>query len=156
MSPDLEPPAAAPPRPVIGLELALVFLLSLAALLPGVWSYALVDPWETHYAEVARRMLQDDDLVQTKWSSEGFRSKPVLTFWLMAGSMSALGVGDDGGYSGEMVSSPMVMLAIRLPFVLFGVLGLCACWWMLARMVSRRAAWLGLLVLGTTPFYLFV
>ena len=150
------PPDVPPRRPVLGAELALVALLSLAVLLPGVWSYSLVDPWETHYGEVARRMLQDDDLVVTRWSNEGFRSKPVLTFWLMAASMKALDVGDGGGYSGEMVSSELVVLAIRLPFVLFGVLGLVAAWWMLARMVSRRAAWLGLLVLGTTPFYLFV
>jgi 4-amino-4-deoxy-L-arabinose transferase-like glycosyltransferase len=155
MSSDLRE-AASGRRPVPGIELALVFLLSLAVLLPGVWTYSLVDPWETHYAEVARRMLQDDDLVHTQWSNEGFRSKPVLTFWLMAGSMAALDVGDGGGYSGEMVSSGRVLLAIRLPFVLFGVLGLCMAWWMLARLVSRRAAWLGLLVLGTTPFYLLV
>jgi 4-amino-4-deoxy-L-arabinose transferase-like glycosyltransferase len=147
---------AAPRLPIAGVELALVFMVALAVLLPGVWNYSLVDPWETHYAEVGRRMLQDDDLVQTKWSAEGFRSKPVLTFWLMAGSMKALGIGDGGGYSGEMVSSPMVMLALRLPFVLFGVLGLVAAWWMVARLIGRRAAWLGLLVLGTTPFYLLV
>jgi 4-amino-4-deoxy-L-arabinose transferase-like glycosyltransferase len=149
-------PSALATRPVTGAELFVVFVIALAVLLPGVWSYTLIDPWETHYGEVSRRMLEDDDLVHTKWQDEGFRSKPVLTFWLMAGSMKALDVGDDGGYSGEMVSSPRVMLAIRLPFVLFGVLGLCAAWWMLARLASRRIAWLSLLVLGTTPFYLFV
>jgi 4-amino-4-deoxy-L-arabinose transferase-like glycosyltransferase len=143
-------------RPVIGLDLVLVALLALAMLLPGVWSYSLVDPWETHYGEVSRRMLAEDDMVHTKWQDEGFRSKPVLTFWLMAGSMNALGVAEDGGYSGEMVASAKTMLALRLPFVLFGVLGLCAAWWMLARLASRRVAWLSLLVLGTTPFYLLV
>jgi 4-amino-4-deoxy-L-arabinose transferase-like glycosyltransferase len=151
----LPEPAPVRRRP-IGIELALVALIGLAVLLPGIWSYTLIDPWETHYGEVARRMLQDDDFVHLNWQNEGFRSKPVLTFWLMAGSMKALGVADGGGYSGEMVSSGTVMLAIRLPFVLFGVLGLCAAWWMVARMAGRRAAWLGLLVLGTTPFYLFV
>ncbi len=139
-----------------GLELALVTVLALALLLPGIWSYSLVDPWETHYGEVARRMRQDHDMVHLDWSNEGFRSKPVLTFWLMAASMKALGVADDGGYSGEMVASERTMLAIRLPFVLFGVLGLVAMWWMLARLISRRVAYLSLLVLGTTPFYCLV
>src|SRR5215470_20125264 len=68
-------------------EPALVVLVSIAVLAPGISGYSLVDPWETHYGEVAREMRQDDDLVQTKWTgcymcepgeNEGFRSKPVL------------------------------------------------------------------------------
>lgn len=137
-------------------EIALLTLLALALLVPGIWSYSLVDPWETHYAEVARRMLQDNDWVHTKWQNEGFRSKPVLTFWLIAGSMQALGIGDGGGFSGEMVSSSLVMLAVRLPFVLFGVMGLVLMFWMLANLVSRRTAWLSALVMGTTPFFFLV
>lgn len=143
-------------RGTSAVELALAALLALAVLLPGIWSYTLVDPWETHYAEVARRMLQDNDWVHTKWQNEGFRSKPVLTFWLIAGSMHLLGIGDGGGFSGEMTSTPLVMLAVRLPFVLFAVLGLVMLFWMLANLVSRRAAWLSMLVVGTTPFYLLV
>jgi hypothetical protein len=47
-----------PPRKrPLGFELALVVLVALAVLVPGIWSYSLVDPWETHYGEVARRML---------------------------------------------------------------------------------------------------
>jgi len=149
----IDPPKTFRPR---GLEIVLVTVLALAFLLPGISNYSLIDPWETHYGEVARRMRQDHDMVHTTWSNEGFRSKPVLTFWLMAGSMKALGVADDGGYSGEMTASDRTMLAIRLPFVLFGVLGLVAMWWMLARLISRRVAYLALLVLGTTPFYALV
>ena len=126
----LAPPTPPRLRRPAAVELVLVTILALAILLPGVWRYSLVDPWETHYGEVARRMLQDHDWVHTSWQNEGFRSKPVLTFWAMAASMKALGVADDGGYSGEMVSSARTMLAIRLPFILFGVLGLLAAWWM--------------------------
>jgi 4-amino-4-deoxy-L-arabinose transferase-like glycosyltransferase len=137
-------------------EIAVVTVLALALLLPGVWSYSLIDPWETHYAEVARRMLQDKDWVHTQWQDEGFRSKPVLTFWLMAASMKALGVAADGGYSGELVESSATMLAIRLPFVLFGVMGLVLTWWMLARLINRRTAYLGFLIIGSCPFYALV
>lgn len=153
-------PARRPPNDLqpqrLGFELAIVTLLATALLLPGVWSYSLIDPWETHYGEVARRMLQDHDWVHTKWQDEGFRSKPVLTFWLMAGAMKTLGVATDGGYSGELVASPLTMLAIRIPFVLFGVMGMVLIWWMLARLVSRRVAYLGFLVIGTCPFYALV
>jgi 4-amino-4-deoxy-L-arabinose transferase-like glycosyltransferase len=152
-APSLEGPS---PPPRIRFELAVVAVLALALLLPGIWSYSLIDPWETHYGEVARRMLQDRDWVHTQWQDEGFRSKPVLTFWLMAASMKALGVAPDGGYSGELVQSPTTMLAIRLPFVLFGVMGLVMIWWMIARLVNRRTAYLGLLIVGSCPFYALV
>lgn len=151
-----EPIVDAPPRRRLGFELVIVTVLALAVLLPGVWRYSLVDPWETHYAEVSRKMLANHDWVHTDWQHEGFRSKPVLTFWLMAASMTAFDVADDGGYSGELTVGDTPVLAIRLPFVLFGVMGLVLTWLMLARLLSRRVAWLGLLVIGTCPFYLLV
>ena len=146
------------------LELALVTLVALAVLLPGIWSYSLVDPWECHYGEVAREMLQDHDLVHMSWvggsnsptENEGFRSKPVLQFWMMAGAMRMLGLAKDGGYSGEMVHDARTMLAIRLPFVLSAVLGLVLMWLMLATLVDRKLAWLALLVVGSCPFFCLI
>ena len=140
----------------VGYEVAIVFLVACALLVPGIWTYSLVDPWETHYGEVGRRMLQDQDWVHTDWQNEGFRSKPVLTFWLMAASMKALGHGDGGGYSGEMTESQSIVLAIRLPFTLLAVMGLTLMWWMLARLWSRRAAWLCFLTVGTSPFFFLI
>ena len=144
----------APRKRPLGFELALVAVVSLAVLVPGIWSYSLVDPWETHYGEVARMMLQNHDWVHTEWpqEGEGFRSKPVLMFWMMAGGMRALGLAADGGYSGEMVHDARTMIAIRLPFILSAVAGLMLMWWMLARLVDRRLAWLALLVVGSCPF----
>jgi 4-amino-4-deoxy-L-arabinose transferase-like glycosyltransferase len=146
------------------LELALVALVSLAVLAPGLWRYSLVDPWESHYGEVAREMLQDHDLVHLSWvggsnsptENEGFRSKPVLQFWMMAGAMKLLGLADDGGYSGEMVHDARTMIAIRLPFVVSAVIGLMMMWLMLATLVDRRVAWLSLLVVGSCPFFALV
>jgi 4-amino-4-deoxy-L-arabinose transferase-like glycosyltransferase len=142
----------------LGFELTFVVLVSLAVLAPGIWSYSLVDPWETHYGEVARMMLQNHDWVHTDWpqESEGFRSKPVLTFWLMAGGMRAVGMAADGGYSGEMVHDARTMIAIRLPFILCAVAGLALMWWMLARLVNRRLAWLALLVVGSCPMFCLI
>jgi 4-amino-4-deoxy-L-arabinose transferase-like glycosyltransferase len=147
----------------LGLEILLVVIVSLAVLVPGIWKYSLVDPWETHYGEVGRMMLQNHDLVHMEWpggmtptDNEGFRSKPVLTFWLMAAGMRAVGVAQDGGYSGEMVESPRTMIGIRLPFILFATLGLVLMWLMLAKLVDRKLAWLALLVVGSTPFFCLV
>ncbi|HEY5943929.1 MAG TPA: glycosyltransferase family 39 protein [Kofleriaceae bacterium] len=172
MSPDQRDEACAPiapaavhaprPRP-LGLEIALVVVIAIAVLAPGISRYSLVDPWETHYGEVARMMLQEHDWVHLDWPGgmdpkdhEGFRSKPVLSMWLMAASMSALGVAKNGGYSGEMPDSTLTMVAIRLPFILMAVMGLTLMWWMLARLVSRRMAWLGLLVVGSTPMFAMI
>jgi 4-amino-4-deoxy-L-arabinose transferase-like glycosyltransferase len=137
-------------------ELAIVVLLSLAMFVAGCWAFQLIDPWETHYGEVARRILQDDDWIHLKWQNEIFRSKPVLTPWLMAASMGSFGVATDGGYSGELVASDLAIFAVRLPFALFGAFGLVMTWWMLARLVSRRVAWLATAILATCPMYLLV
>ncbi|RMH39546.1 MAG: hypothetical protein D6689_16170 [Deltaproteobacteria bacterium] len=126
-------------------------------LLPGLASFSLIDPWEGHYGEVARRMLEEDDWVKLQWQNEPyFRSKPGLTFWLMAASMELHGVATDGGYSGEMIASPLPVWALRLPFALFGAFGIVILWYAVARLVSRRAAWLTFGVLATTPFYTLV
>ncbi len=152
-----------PPRRHLGIELVLVTLVSFAVLVPGIQRYSLVDPWETHYGEVGRMMLQDHDWVHLQWpggmgpgDNEGFRSKPVLTFWMMAAGMKLVGLASDGGYSGEMEHDARTMVAIRLPFVASAVLGLVLMWWMLARLVNRRTAWLALLVVGSCPFFCLV
>jgi 4-amino-4-deoxy-L-arabinose transferase-like glycosyltransferase len=163
MSSELASATAVTRRRSLALEILLVIVVSLAVLVPGIWKYSLVDPWETHYGEVARMMLQEHDFVHTQWpggttpdENEGFRSKPVLIFWAMAASMRATGMAKDGGYSGEMVATGKTMVAIRLPFILFAVFGLVMMWWMLARLINRRLAWLALLVVLSCPFYALV
>jgi 4-amino-4-deoxy-L-arabinose transferase-like glycosyltransferase len=144
-----------------GLELAAVAAIALAVLAPGIGGYSLVDPWEGHYGEVGRMMRQSHDYVHLQWpgtnyesaGNEGFRSKPVLTPWLIAAGLHATGVAADGGYSGEMVAGARTMIALRLPFVVCAVAGLTMLWWMLARLVSRRVAWLALLVVGSSPMF---
>ena len=151
-------------RRPLGLELVLVALVALAVLIPGITRYSLVDPWETHYGEVARNMRANHDLVHLDWpgtnnqgdADEGFRSKPVLTFWLMAAGMRVFGVAANGGYSGEMVASGRTMAAIRVPFIACAVLGLLLVWFMLAKLVSRRVAWLAVLITGSTPFFCLI
>src|SRR5688572_3672109 len=141
----LSPSTLAEPRPLHRIrvwELGLVIGLCLALYLPLLGNYGLWDPWETHYAEVARRMLEDQDWIRLRWENENFRSKPVLTFWMVGAGFKLLGVGDEGGFSGEMVASSAVEWAVRLPFALWGVFGLTILWIALARLYSRRAAWI--------------
>jgi 4-amino-4-deoxy-L-arabinose transferase-like glycosyltransferase len=138
------------------LEYLLVGLLGLAILLPFLGSYTLIDPWETHYGEVARRMLEDGDWVVLRWQNEVFRSKPVLTFWLMAASLWAFGFGDGGAYPGELPFSETAAFAVRLPFVLLAVGGAVLLFWMLRHFFGRRTAWISFAVLLTTPFFTLI
>jgi 4-amino-4-deoxy-L-arabinose transferase-like glycosyltransferase len=150
-------PAESPLGRVRAWELALVIGLLLALYVPRLGSYSLWDPWESHYAEVARGMLEDHDWIKMKWGTEGpFRSKPVLTFWLMSAGMKLFGVGADGGFSGEFISSPRVEWGLRLPFALSGVAGLAILWFALAKLYSKRAAWLATFVLASMPYYFMV
>ncbi len=157
-------PAVVPRPKPLRFELAMVVLVACTILLPGLGGYSLVDPWETHYGEVARNMLVDNDYVYTQWpgtnledqANEGFRSKPVLQFWMMAAGLKSVGVGAHGGYSGEMVHDARTMIGIRYPFVLSALAGLVLMWVMLARLISRRVAWLALLVVGSCPFFCLV
>src|SRR6185437_2839718 len=66
--------------------------------LPLLGSFTLVDPWETHYAEVAREMIARDDWISTWWAQgRWFWSKPVLDLWLEALGMRAFGVNAEAG-----------------------------------------------------------
>lgn len=134
-------------------ELGLAVGAALLLVLPGLWTFTLIDPWEGHYAEVGRRILVDGDWIQLRWRDEVFRSKPALAPWLIAGSLRAHGF--TGSYGGELMT-PLALWAVRVPFALCAAAGLVAVWAMLRRLVSRRAAWLGLAVLGTVPFYALV
>jgi 4-amino-4-deoxy-L-arabinose transferase-like glycosyltransferase len=150
-------PRAGGELPVISpFEIGLVILTAVALIVPGLWAYTLVDPWEGHYAEVARRILEERDWVFLRWQDEVFQSKPVLPFWLMAASMTIFGIAGGGGYSGELVSSATVVFALRLPFAIFGVFGLVMSWYALAVLATRRVAWIALAVLATTPFYFLI
>src|SRR5260221_243317 len=68
-----------------------------ARLQPLDGNYGMWDPWETHYGEVARQMLERNDFISQWWPGSPqdraeFWSKPVLTFWLMAISMKLFGL----------------------------------------------------------------
>jgi 4-amino-4-deoxy-L-arabinose transferase-like glycosyltransferase len=137
-------------------DLALVFGLALGVNLIALDHATLVDPWETHYGEVARRILADGDWVRLSWEDEGFRSKPALTPWLIAASLWLHDIARDGGFSGELAIHPWTAWAVRLPFAIFGALGVLSIFGTVARLVSRRIAAIAALVLGTSPMWFFV
>ena len=59
-------------------------LLGSLILLPYLGSVGLWDPWEGHYGEVAREMIQRNDYVHPFWENAWFFSKPAFTMWMQA------------------------------------------------------------------------
>jgi 4-amino-4-deoxy-L-arabinose transferase-like glycosyltransferase len=137
-----------------------VILLGLALYLPFAGSYGLYDPWETHYSEVARQMMQRGDYVSLWWpgapiDADHFWSKPVLSFWLMALSMTVFGLGGDLA-PGMLALSTRAEWAVRLPFCLLGVMGIYAVYLCVSRFVSRRAGVIAAVATATSPLYSLV
>lgn len=123
------------------------------------------DPWETHYGEVARNILVRGDPLDLWWqpgnagpdarAEMSFASKPALPFWAMALSMRLFGVGT-GSDPAQMVESPFVELALRLPSMLAGMLAAAFLGYVLWRLVSPRAGVLAGIVLATMPQWAIV
>lgn len=132
------------------------WILSIATCLylPGLGTFGLVDPWETHYAEVAREMLERRDFISPWWANEGwFMTKPVLIFWLEAASMALLGVHTGPNEVLAFVSDSVARpeWAVRLPSFLCALTGVYALYRGVGRAAGERAGTLAAAVLVTMP-----
>ncbi len=138
------------------------WLLSLAIALhvPLLGSHSLVDPWESHYGEVSREILARADWISLWWADDGwFQSKPILTFWLQAASMSLLGVQYEPGQmlaAIEQGAMPHPEWALRFPSMMAMLAGLYVLYRGVAKTCGRRAGFLGGVVLITMPQFFLV
>lgn len=123
---------------------ALVFL-------PYLGSVGLWDPWESHYAEVARQMLVRGDLIHPYWESHGFFSKPVLAFWLMVPGLWLTGAAQPGAELSQYTE-----WLVRLPFALLAIAAVAMLSDAIARCATPRAGRLTALALSTMPMFFFV
>jgi 4-amino-4-deoxy-L-arabinose transferase-like glycosyltransferase len=134
-----------------------LMLLGVVLYLPALGAYSLLDPWETHYAEVTREMLARDDWISLWWAHEGwFWSKPVLDFWLQGLCFSLLGVKfEPDGVLGAAAQGalPAPEWAARLPVVLLTLLAVLALYGFVAKAAGKRAGFLAGLVLLCAPYW---
>jgi len=152
----LAPAAKRPlaPAPLLDHALAVPAAAALAAALvtlPFLGTVGLWDPWETHYTEVGRQMLERGDLVHPFWQDAWFFSKPALTPWL-----AALGLGLAGVPGSQGAMPPDTSLWVRLPFALLSIAAVAVLASVVASLASRRAGLLAGLVLGTSPLWVLV
>jgi 4-amino-4-deoxy-L-arabinose transferase-like glycosyltransferase len=126
----------------------LVLAVSTAMIMATLGSQGLWDCWETHYGEVARRQLEQDDWISLWWEAEWFYSKPILIFWMMNLGMALFGVrvGPD-----EIPS--YVEWGLRFLVGALAIAVVCGVYELLARRVSRRSGLFAAIVLTTMPLY---
>lgn len=134
---------------------AFVVALGCAVLLPYLGAVGLYDPWESHYAEVAREMVARDDYLHPHWKEHYFFSKPVLLFWMSAIGFKVVDV-FTGGITGPGNFPGVTELAARLPVALVALLCLAMVYRFVNRFFGRTAAVLSGVVLATTPFFVMV
>lgn len=130
----------------------LVMIVICAIYVPLLGTTGLWDPWETHYAEVAREILARNDWISLWWAQDKwFWSKPVLLFWMEALSMASLGVDfmpDANPLHPEW--------ALRLPTLLTSLAALTAIYLTVRRYFGPRAGALATLVTATMPQFFFI
>jgi 4-amino-4-deoxy-L-arabinose transferase-like glycosyltransferase len=127
--------------------------LSAAALgtlifIPYLGAVGLWDPWETHYGEVAREMIQRGDYVYPYWETAWFFSKPPLTMWMQALGMQVVGTNRTNGALALYSEWGM-----RLPFALYAILALSLLSCAIARLAGVRAGLATAFILATSPLY---
>ncbi|MBA4106230.1 MAG: dolichol-phosphate mannosyltransferase [Pirellula sp.] len=69
----------------------LLFLVAAILLLSNL-NYPLIDRDETRYGEIPREMIETNDWILPKLNFHPYCDKPVLLYWLCAGSYSIFGV----------------------------------------------------------------
>ncbi len=100
----------------------------------GSWTFT--DPGESYYTEAAREMVESGDWIVPHLNYQIYFSKPILTFWLIAGSYKLFGVSE---------------LAARLPFALIASLAVFATYTACKRLFNERTALLAALIAASNP-----
>lgn len=129
----------------------LVLSLATATVMATLGSQGLWDCWETHYGEVARRQLEQDDWISLWWENEWFYSKPILIFWMMNLGMALFGV----RVTPDQISSHAEW-GVRFLVGALAIAVLYGVYQLLARRVSRRAGLFAAAILGTMPLFGFM
>jgi len=105
----------------------------------GLGRLPLLEPDEGRNAEVAREMLTSGDLITPHFNTLVYLDKPVVYFWLVAGSFRLWGVTE---------------WAARFPSALMALATMLLTWFLARRMLGGVAGARAAVVLATTPLVL--
>jgi 4-amino-4-deoxy-L-arabinose transferase-like glycosyltransferase len=136
------------------LAVIVVIVAGILLFLPFLGTLGLWDPWETHYGEVAREMIQRDDYVYPYWESSYFFSKPVLPLWMMA-----LGLQLVGAENPAMPDAPLgawTEWGARIPFAIVAIATMWAVYKIGTLMRDRATGLLATFVLASSAQFIFI
>jgi 4-amino-4-deoxy-L-arabinose transferase-like glycosyltransferase len=100
-------------------------------------SIPLLDPDEGIHATIAQEIVDHGDWITPHLLDKPFLDKPILYFWAQALSLHLLGMSE---------------AAVRLPGLMFGLLGALTTGWLGARMLDRQTGLIAGLFYGTMIF----
>lgn len=113
----------------------LVFLLAL----PGLYTLPTLDRDEGRFAEASSEMLESGDFVVIRYHDELRNKKPVGIHWFQSAAVAVT-----GGAAERNIAD------YRIPSMLGAILAAVATLWAGTALFSRRAAFMGAVLLGTT------
>jgi 4-amino-4-deoxy-L-arabinose transferase-like glycosyltransferase len=119
-------------------DLVLLLVILLPWFLLWLDARPLNVPDEGRYPEIARGMLVAGDFITPRNNGAVFLDKPALYYWLQALSFQLFGVS---------------IASVRLMPALFGAAGAVLAFFLGWRLRSRRAAWLSVGILMTSPLW---
>ena len=150
-----------------------VILLSVLVFFPGLGDFGLWDPWEVHYGEVGRSMVERGDWISPWWGSywqapgqtpegEYFFSKPVLLLWMMGIGLQLFGFSELGIRFGVAVIAAMGVVSVylagshvwsrRVGLLMAGTLLTSPFWFMLGRQAQTDMPFVGMMTVALSFF----
>lgn len=114
---------------------------TLAIYLYGAHGFALADPDEARYGEIAREMIASGDWLTPRLNHVKYFEKPPLVYWATALGRLAWGPGE---------------LATRLPTLLAGLATLLLCAGLARRLYGASTALLATAILAAGPLFAFM
>ena len=95
----------------------------------------LLDPDEGLHASIAQEMVERGDWITPRFLGQPFLDKPIFYFWMQAASLRLLGSNE---------------AAVRLPGLMFGLLGAVTTGLLAWRMFGRKTGWIAGIFYATT------
>ena len=118
---------------------ALMLIVALAVVLPGLWAMPVTDRDEARFAQASKQMIETGDLIDIRFQDEPRWKKPVGIYWLQAASAQVLGGGAGAG-----------IWAYRVPSALAAILAALLTVWTARPLIGDRAAVLAGLMMVTS------
>jgi 4-amino-4-deoxy-L-arabinose transferase-like glycosyltransferase len=117
------------------LPLLAVVLAAVMFVFPLAISFPLLDPDEGLHASIAQEMVERGDWSTPQFLGQPFLDKPVFYFWMQAASLRLFGPSE---------------WAVRLPGLMFGLLGAATTGMLGWRLLGRTTGWIAGILYATT------